>query len=276
MAMMLPSLSDIIKRHGLSARKSLGQHFLLDANITDKIVRAGGNINGINVIEIGAGPGGLTRSLLKSAAKCVVAVEKDGRCVAALSELNTAYGERLVIIPEDALTLSPMEIAPAPRAIIANLPYNIGTPLLVKWLDEIARNSKAYDFLTLMFQKEVAMRLLAEPGGKQYGRLSVMVQWLCDIEHCFDLPASAFTPPPKVASTVIKLTPLAKPRYPADKRALESTVAAAFGNRRKMLRSSLATLHGNATDWLRQADIDPTRRAETLNIEEFCRLASRL
>jgi 16S rRNA (adenine1518-N6/adenine1519-N6)-dimethyltransferase len=272
-AIPLPPLRDVIKRFELSARKSLGQHFLLDSNITDKIVRVSGDLHTINAVEIGAGPGGLTRSLLKSAAKSVYAVEKDDRCIAALKELNAVYPDRLVIIPQDALAVSIVGVIPAPRAIIANLPYNVGTPLLLNWLEDIATDSSVYDFLTLMFQKEVAMRLLAKPGSKQYGRLSVMVQWLCDVEHCFDLPASAFVPPPKVDSTVIKLTPLKKPRYPADKDKLEKTLAAAFGNRRKMLRSSLSTVSSDSKAWLEAAGIDSTRRAETLSVEEFCALA---
>lgn len=269
----LPSLRDVIKRHDLSARKSLGQHFLLDGNITDKIAGAGGELSQIHVIEVGAGPGGLTRSLLKAGARCVYAVEKDDRCIAALEELKNMYNERLVIIPEDALRLSLTGIVPAPRVIIANLPYNVGTKLFTNWLDDIAKDNKAYDYLTLMFQKEVAERLYAEHDNSQYGRLAVMAQWLCDIEPCFDLPPGAFTPPPKVFSTVVKVTPLAKPRYEADKTALEKTLAAAFGNRRKMLRSALGTASGNSEAWLEAAGIDPTRRAETLSIEEFCRLA---
>lgn len=269
----LPPLKDVIKRYELAARKSLGQHFLLDTNITDKIVHFGKGLSELNLIEIGAGPGGLTRSLLKSDALCVYAVEKDERCVAALHELKAVFGERLVILPADALELSLVEAVPASRAIVANLPYNVGTPLLINWLDDIAKDSSSYAFLTLMFQKEVAMRLLAKPGSKQYGRLSVMVQWLCEAEHCFDLPPGAFAPPPKVTSTVIKLMPLAKPRYLADKKILEATLAAAFGNRRKMLRSSLASASEDSIGWLERAGIDPTRRAETLNVEEFCSLA---
>lgn len=269
----LPPLRDVIKRYELAARKALGQHFLLDTNITDKIARISGSLKDINVIEIGAGPGGLTRSLLKSDAKCVYAVEKDERCIAALNDLKQVYGDRLVIIPADALEISLVELLPAPRAIIANLPYNVGTPLLINWLDDIAKDSSAYVFLTLMFQKEVAMRLIAEANSKQYGRLSVMTQWLCDTEHCFDLPPGAFAPPPKVTSTVVKLKPFAKPHYAADKKALESTLAAAFGNRRKMLRSSLTTVSDDSVGWLTRAEIDPTRRAETLSVEEFCRLA---
>ncbi len=269
----LPPLRDVIKRFELSAKKSLGQHFLLDTNITDKIVRMAGDLSGVNVMEVGSGPGGLTRSLLKSGARCVYAVEKDERCIAAITELKNIYGGRLVIIPEDALKVSLPEVAPAPRAIISNLPYNVGTQLLINWLEDIYNDSSAYQSLTLMFQKEVAQRLYAEHGNRQYGRLSVIAQWLCDIEHCFDLPASAFVPPPKVVSAVIKLMPLAKPRYQADKKQLETTLAAAFGNRRKMLRSSLATVSDHTESWLRSAGIDPTRRAETLSVEEFCRLA---
>ncbi len=269
----IPPLRDVIRRYELFARKSLGQHFLLDGNITDKIAHYAGDLEGINVIEIGSGPGGLTRSLLKTKATCVYAVEKDERCIAAIKELQDVYGERLIIIAKDALKFSIPENVAAPRAIIANLPYNIGTPLLFNWLDDIARDPKAYNFLTLMFQKEVAERLFAERDTSGYGRLAVMTQWLCDVEHGFDLPANAFTPPPKVTSSVVILTPLAKPRYPAEKDALEATLAAAFGQRRKMLRSALSTISNKAESWLVAANIDPTRRAETLSIEEFCALA---
>ena len=259
------------------ARKSLGQHFLLDGNITDKIVRCAGDLKGINVIEIGPGPGGLTRSLLASEAAHVYAVERDDRCVAALGELNKAYPGRLTIIAEDALAYALPEQVSAPRAIVANLPYNIGTRLLLDWLEDIARlSSDSYIHLTLMFQKEVAMRLSAEPNTKDYGRLSVFTQWLCDVEHCFDLPASAFTPPPKVASSVVKLTPLKQPRAKADKKTLQTLLQSAFGQRRKMLRSSLSSLSPNIQDMLTGSGIDPTRRAETLSVEEFCRLACNL
>jgi len=269
----LPSLRDTIKKYDLYTRKSLGQHFLLDANITDKIVKVSGDVENINIIEIGAGPGGLSRSLLKSEAQCVYAMEKDERCIAALNELKEAYGKRFIIIEGDALKIPLTDLVPTPRAIIANLPYNVGTPLLVNWLDNITKDPHAYQFMTLMFQKEVAMRLVAECNTRQYGRLAVMTQWLCDVEYCFDLPASAFSPPPKVMSTVVRLTPLAKPRYDVSKDALEATLAAAFGNRRKMLRSSLGTISDDTESWLSAAGINPTRRAETLNIEEFCRLA---
>jgi 16S rRNA (adenine1518-N6/adenine1519-N6)-dimethyltransferase len=270
----LPTLKDVIARHGLLARKSLGQHFLLDGNITAKIVRVAGGLKGVNVVEVGPGPGGLTRALLASDAAHVYAVEKDDRCMPVLAELKETYGNRLFVLAADALTLSLPGHVPPPRAVVANLPYNIGTRLLLNWLDDIAREGAGcYRFLTLMFQKEVAMRLTARPGTKDYGRLSVITQWLCEVDHCFDLPASAFVPPPKVASSVVRLTPLAKPRAAADKKRLEAVLAAAFGQRRKMLRSSLSSLSANAEGWLKAANIDPTRRAETLSVEEFCALA---
>jgi 16S rRNA (adenine1518-N6/adenine1519-N6)-dimethyltransferase len=270
----LPPLREVIQRNGLLARKSLGQHFLLDGNITAKIVRSAGDMTSINAIEIGPGPGGLTRALLASDAVHVWAIERDDRCVAALAELDPIYGKRLTVLAQDALDYSLPKHIPAPRAIIANLPYNIGTRLLLNWLDDIAREGAGcYVSLTLMFQKEVAERLFASPGTKDYGRLSVITQWLCDVDHCFDLPASAFTPPPKVASSVVRLVPLTQPRAQAEKKTLESLLAAAFGQRRKMLRSSLASLSPQAADALRTAEIDPTRRAETLSVEEFCRLA---
>ena len=276
MQQQLPSLKEIIQKYELTARKSLGQNFILDSNITDKIVRESGDLAGLNIIEIGAGPGGLTRSLLKSNATCIYTVEKDARCVLALEELKTVYGERLVILPHDATTLELLEIVPEPRAIIANLPYNVGTHLLLGWLDEIASDSSAYRFMTLMFQKEVGQRLFAECDSRQYGRISVITQWLCQVYDCFDLPPSAFTPPPKVTSTVVKFIPYPKPLYAADKEKLEKTLAAAFGNRRKMLRSSLKTASDDAETWLNTAGISGERRAETLSIAEFCQLASHL
>jgi 16S rRNA (adenine1518-N6/adenine1519-N6)-dimethyltransferase len=270
----LPPLRDVIYRHGLSARKSLGQHFLLDSNITAKIVRLAGELQGINVIEIGPGPGGLTRSLLHSNAHHIYAVERDDRCSAALAELQAVSDNRLTVFAEDALDFSIPDHVVAPRAIIANLPYNIGTVLLVHWLDDIARlGAGAYHSLTLMFQKEVADRLTAAPNSKQYGRLSVMVQWLCEVQPCFTLPASAFTPPPKVDSSVVQLIPRKTVLYQSDKKSLEVVLAAAFGQRRKMLRSSLTTIVPKPEAWLQEAGIISTRRAETLTIEEFCTLA---
>ncbi len=267
----------MIERHGLFARKSLGQHFLLDSNITAKIVRQAGKLDGLNVIEIGPGPGGLTRSLLFSEAKHVYAIEKDERCISALQELNVACGNRLTVMPADALEISLPGTVPAPRAIVANLPYNVGTLMLINWLDDIARlGGDAYVSLTLMFQKEVAERITAAPNTKDYGRLSVMAQWLCETQPCFILPASAFTPPPKIDSAVIRLVPREKPAFPADKKTLETVLAAAFGQRRKMLRSALSTLATDSVKWLESAGIDPTRRAETLTVKEFCSLAETL
>jgi 16S rRNA (adenine1518-N6/adenine1519-N6)-dimethyltransferase len=270
----LPSLSETIRRHGLLARKSLGQHFLLDGNITEKIVRTAGDLNALHVIEIGPGPGGLTRALLNSKAAHIYAIEKDHRCAGALAELAETAEGRLSVLMQDALETALTEQVPAPRAIVANLPYNVGTLLLIHWLHDIAHmGADAYRSLTLMFQKEVAMRLVAKPHSKDYGRLSVLTQWLCDVDHAFDLPPGAFTPPPKVSSSVLKLTPLSAPRYPIPLPALEATLKAAFGQRRKMLRSSLQSLADGAEAWLRATGIDPTRRAETLSVEEFCALA---
>lgn len=270
----LPTLKQTIDRHGLSARKSLGQHFLLDGNITDKIVRMAGDLAGVNVVEIGPGPGGLTRSLIGSNAKHVYAVERDDRCVAALAELAPFADGKLTVFAEDAMKFNVPERVESPRAIIANLPYNIGTQLLINWLEDVALlGAGAYHSLTLMFQREVAERLYAAPNSKAYGRLSVFTQWLCEVQPCFNLPASAFTPPPKVESTVVRLVPYAKPRYPANKDMLEKVLAAAFGQRRKMLRSSLGTMMDNPEAVLNSVGIDPTRRAETLSVEEFCSLA---
>ena len=273
----LPPLRQVIDHHGLLARKSLGQHFLLDCNITDKIVRHAGDLSGVNLLEIGPGPGGLTRSLLSQTHSSVYAVEKDNRCITALDELGSHYPGRLTIIAKDALNFSPLTEIPAPRAIIANLPYNVGTQLLINWLGDIAREGAAsYRSMTLMFQKEVAERLYAPPGGKEYGRLSVYAQWLCDVRPCFNLPASAFTPPPKVESSVVQLIPLEKPRFEANGKTLQSLLSAAFGQRRKMLRAALRTLTAKPETALHAAGIDPTRRAETLSVEEFCCLARNL
>ena len=195
----------------------------------------------------------------------------------ALAELSDVSEGRLTVLPQDALTFSLTEHVSAPRAIVANLPYNIATVLLMNWLDDIAAHGKdSYTSLTLMFQKEVAQRLCAPAGSKSYGRLSVITQFLCDVEHCFDLPPGAFTPPPKVVSSVVRLTPLAQARFPANKKKLEEVVKAAFGQRRKMLRSSLGSLSDDAGAWLSEAGIDPKRRAETLSVEEFCLLARTL
>jgi 16S rRNA (adenine1518-N6/adenine1519-N6)-dimethyltransferase len=224
------------------------------------------------VIEIGPGPGGLTRALLAEGAARVVAIERDPRCLAALSELTTAYPGRLDIIDGDALALDPAKLSPAPRRIVANLPYNIATALLLRWLDRVGD----YESLTLMFQREVAERLVAAPRSSAYGRLSVMVQWLCEVRIVFDIPPSAFTPPPKVTSSVVRLTPRPAPLAPADKTILERVTAAAFGQRRKMLRSSLRALGVPVEPLLAAAGVSGTVRAEELSVADFCALAESL
>jgi len=265
----LPPLREVIARHGLAARKSLGQHFLLDLNLTRRIARAAGDLRGIEVVEIGAGPGGLTRALLETEARRVIAVERDTRCLEALQELAAVFPDRLRIVAGDALALDARALAAAPRAIVANLPYNIATPLLAGWLDD----ATAFASLTLMFQTEVAERLVAEPRSKSYGRLSVLAQWRCRARRLFDVPARAFTPPPKVNSTVVRLEPYPQPLAPAAASDLATVTAAAFGQRRKMLRASLRRLVPDPLPLLAAAGILPTARAEELPVEAFCRLA---
>jgi len=264
----LPPLREVIARHGLGARQALGQHFLLDLNLTRRIARAAGDLGAGTVIEIGPGPGGLTRALLELGARHVVAVERDARCAPALAELAAAFPGRLEVVMADALTVDTGALGAAPRRIVANLPYNVATPLLLRWLSTIA----AFDSLTLMFQKEVAERLGAVPRTKDYGRLSVITQWLAEVRRLFDIAPSAFTPPPKVTSTVVQLRPRPTP-HPADRAVLERVTAAAFGQRRKMLRQSLRSLASDASGLLARAGIDETRRAEELTIAEFCALA---
>ena len=261
----LPPLRDVIKRHGLGARKSLGQHFLLDTNLVDRIVRDAGPLKGCQVIEVGPGPGGLTRSLLKSDADHVTVIEKDTRCIQVMEELSTAFPGRLTIVEGDATKIDPQDLTSKPRAIVANLPYNVSTALLTRWLAQ----ADAYESFTLMFQKEVADRLVAEPGSKSYGRLSVLCQWLCETRPLFNVSRDAFIPPPKVASTVVRLRPRPTPLAPAELIHLERVTAAAFGQRRKMLRQSLKSIGIRAED----AGLDPTARAETLRVEDFCALA---
>ncbi len=265
----LPPLKNVIKRFGLGAKKSLGQHFLLDLNLCARIAAAAGDINGRTVIEIGPGPGGLTRALLNSGAGRVVAVERDKRCVEALYELAAAYPGRLEIIEGDALAMDCAALGPPPRKIVANLPYNIATPLLIGWL----KQAREFEGLTLMFQKEVADRLAAEPGTGAYGRLTVISRWLCRVRIAFNIDKRAFTPPPKVASSVVNLTPRPRPLATADWKALETVTAAAFGQRRKMLRGSLKVLDGDGEKLCRDAGIEPTLRAENLSVEQFCALA---
>lgn len=268
----LPPLREVISGAGLSARRDLGQNFLLDLNITRRIARAAGPLEGGTVVEIGPGPGGLTRALLLEGAERLVAIERDPRCVEALRPLVDAAGGRLRLIEADAMEQDPGSLGPAPVRIVANLPYNVGTALLLEWL----KTPERYQRFVLMFQREVADRLTARPGTGSYGRLSVLAQWLCEVKRVFDLPARAFTPPPKVASSVVSLTPRPAPAAPAPRRALERITGAAFGQRRKMLRRSLAAASGRPEALLDEAGIDPTRRAETLTIEEFASLARAL
>ena len=268
----LPPLREVIARHGLVAKKSLGQNFILDLNVTRRIARAAGPFDAIDVIEVGPGPGGLTRALLETGARRVVAIERDRRALAALQELAAVYPGRLELIEGDALELDPAALTDAPCKIVANLPYNIATALLLRWLDRIGE----YDSLTLMFQREVAERLVSAPRGPAYGRLSVLVQWLTEPKILFDLPPRAFVPPPKVTSTVVSLVPRAMPLAPANKATLERVTAAAFGQRRKMLRASLKRLGVPVEALLAVAEIVPTARAEELSVAEFCALARAL
>ncbi len=280
----LPPLRDVIAKHGLNARKSLGQHFLFDLNLTGRIVRTAsqflppptGNLTLGTVIEIGPGPGGLTRALLSAGTGNLIAIEKDHRCVAALAELAEAYPDRLDVRETDAIALDAAHIGAAPRRIIANLPYNISTPLLLRWLADVARDPSAFSGFVLMFQSEVADRLTARPRSKAYGRLSVITQWLCHVQPLFEVPARAFTPPPKVDSTVVGLRPRPMPLAAADMPTLERVTAAAFGQRRKMLRQSLKSLGADTGALLTATGVPETARAEELEVEEFCALARAL
>ena len=268
----LPPLRDVIQRHGLDAKKSLGQNFLFDLNLTQKIARTAGPLDGVTVIEVGPGPGGLTRAILSLGAKKVIAVERDSRCLPVLAEIEAHYPGRLEVIEGDALKTDFEALVPAgePVRIIANLPYNVGTQLLVNWL--LPREWPPFWLsMTLMFQKEVGQRIVAEEGDNHYGRLGVLAGWRTVSEMAFDVPPQAFSPPPKVTSTVVHLLPKDKP-LPCDVAKLEKVTEAAFGQRRKMLRQSVKSLGGETL--LEKAGIDPTRRAETLSVEEFVTLAN--
>jgi 16S rRNA (adenine1518-N6/adenine1519-N6)-dimethyltransferase len=265
----LPPLREVIREFDLGARRGLGQHFLLDINLTRKIARAAGPLQGRRILEIGPGPGGLTRALLLEGATDLVAVERDHRIKRALAPLITAAKGRLRLIEADALKVDEGDLCDPPMTVIANLPYNISTVLLFKWFDRL----HLFDALVLMFQKEVAERILAQPGTKAFGRLSVMSQWRCETSNLFDVPASAFTPPPKVTSTVIGLKPREHPLFSANATVLETVVAAAFGQRRKMIRASLRQLCDDSEGVIKEAGLIPTARAEVLSIEEFCALA---
>ncbi len=264
---MLPPLREVIARHGLDARRKLGQHFLLDANLTGRIARLAGDLSGRHVVEVGPGPGGLTRALLEGSANSVLAVEVDARAVEALSELEAAYPGRLRVLAADATRTDLAVLVPPPRQIVANLPYNVATPLLIGWL----RQAAAWERMTLMFQQEVAERIAAAPDTPAYGRLSVLAQWTCRTALLMRLPPAAFVPAPKVWSAVVGLSPHPAQPPPALFAAMERVTAAAFGQRRKMLRGSLRALGGEAL--LERAGIAPVRRAETLDIAEFDRLA---
>ena len=266
----LPPLRDVIARHGLNARHSLGQHFLLDANLTARIAREAGTLTGRHVIEIGPGPGGLTRALLASDAVDVTAVELDRRAVAAMHELAEQTGGRLRVIEADALRIDATTLTPAPRQIIANLPYNVASPLLVGWL----RQAAAFERFTLMFQQEVAQRLVASPGSGSYGRLSVLAQWRTQTRIAFSVPPRAFIPAPKVTSAVVHLVPMT-PLSAATPARLAALTAAAFGQRRKMLRASLKGLPG-ALDAMIAEGISPEARAETVPVAAFAAAAERL
>ncbi len=272
----LPPLREVIARHGLRARKRLGQHFLLDLNLTGRIARAAGDLSHGTVIEVGPGPGGLTRALLSEGAASVIALEKDRRCLAALAELAAAYPGRLEVIEADALRTDASTLGKAPRRIVANLPYNVASALLLRWLGDIGRDPAVFAGFALMFQKEVAARLTARPRTKDYGRLSVVTQWLCEVRALFDVPARAFTPAPKVTSTVVGLRPRPAPLAPAAMPTLERVTAAAFGQRRKMLRQSLKSLGVDVAGLLAATGIAETARAEELEVEDFCALARAL
>ena len=268
----LPPLREVIKRHGLSAKKSLGQNFLLDLNLTARIARAAEPLENVTVVEIGPGPGGLTRALLALGARRVIAVERDERALAALEEIAARYPGRLTIVAGDALAgdLS-AELGPERARVVANLPYNIATALLVGWLTAEPW-PPWYDRLVLMFQREVAERIVARPGGKNYGRLAVLAGWRSEAKILFDVAPSAFVPPPKVTSSVVRLVPRREP-LACDSKALQRVTEAAFGQRRKMLRQSLKSLGVDAGALLEAAGIEPTARAEEIPVAGFVTLA---
>ena len=268
----LPPLREVIATHGLSARKALGQNFLLDLNLTAKIARAAGDLTGCDVLEVGPGPGGLTRGLLAEGARRVVAIEKDARCLPALAEISAAYPGQLEVLNEDALQVDWVAHLTPPIKIVANLPYNVGTELLVRWLTPPVWPPQ-WQSLTLMFQREVADRIVASPGSKAYGRLAILAQWRCDARIAMTLPPEAFTPAPKVHSAVVHLAALPQPRFAADPAVLERVVAKAFNQRRKMLRAALKGLTPDIEDRIVAAGLAPTDRAEQISIEGFCALA---
>ena len=271
----LPALREVIAANDLSARKSLGQNFLLDLNLTAKIARQAGPLDGCDILEIGPGPGGLTRGLLAEGARFVLAIEKDRRCLTALHQISNAYPERLTVLEGDALSIDPLQYLTPPIKVVANLPYNIGTELLIRWLTP-PQWPPFWTSLTLMFQREVADRIVAQPGSKAYGRLALLAQWRCDPQIVMSLPPEAFTPPPKISSAVVHFTALPAPRFPADPKVLERVIAMAFNQRRKMLRSALKGLGPDIEDRLVAAGLKPTERAEQVSLEGFCNLARQI
>lgn len=266
----LPPLRDVVQTHGIGARKGLGQNFLFDLNLTGRIARVSGPLEQAEVLEVGPGPGGLTRAILLHGAKRLVAIEPDDRCLPALQEISSHYDNKLEVVSGDALKLDHDDLFDGPYRVIANLPYNVGTQLLLDWLTPEQWPPK-WQSLTLMFQKEVAQRIVAEPGSSAYGRLSVLAGWRADAHIAFDVSPKAFFPPPKVTSAIVHLVPNPAPE-PCDIAALERVTAAAFGQRRKMLRASLKSLGG--LQLLEALGIDPTRRAETLSVSEFVKIAN--
>jgi 16S rRNA (adenine1518-N6/adenine1519-N6)-dimethyltransferase len=271
----LPPLRDVIKQHALSARKSLGQNFLLDLNLTARIARAAAPLEDATIIEVGPGPGGLTRALLALGAKRVIAVERDERAVAALEDISKRYPGRLEIISGDATTFDPRPLLAGERGkIVANLPYNIATPLLIDWLS-IEPWPPWYDMMVLMFQREVAQRIVAREDDEAYGRLAVLSNWRAETKILFDISPAAFVPQPKVTSSVVRLVPRAAPE-PCDRKVLEQVAAAAFGQRRKMLRQSLKSLGADPARLAAAAHVDPTRRAETIPVSGFVAMAREL
>ena len=273
MSAELAPLGEVIAYHGLSPKKSLGQHFLLDTNLLNKIVRAAGDIANAQVIEVGPGPGGLTRAILAAGPRQLTAIEKDARCLAALAPLKEIYGDRFAVMERDALQIQLTEIGLAPRVVIANLPYNVGTALVVQWIEEVAKlGPEVLTSFTVMLQKEVAERMVAQVGDDAYGRLSGLVAHYCDASILFDVPASAFTPPPKVVSSILYATP----REDIPLNLLERVTAAAFNNRRKMLRQSLKSLGVDAIELCKKAGVDETLRAENCDLAAFARIARTL
>ena len=264
----LPPLREVIDQYDIRAHKSMGQHFLLDVNLTRRIVSAAGDLTKEHVIEVGAGPGGLTRALIESNAESIIAIERDKRCIMALQELSELSSGRLKIIQADALTTDLVKIQPKPSRIVSNLPYNIGTELLIKWL----KQADQYTGFTLMFQREVAERIIAKPGSKSYGRLSVISQWLTKAKLAFHIPSTAFVPKPKVMSSVVNMDVRQEPIHPANQQYLEMITRLAFGQRRKMLRRSLESVGGS--ELLAKAGIKETSRAEDLKVSDYCRLAN--